>query len=451
VEGSQIPPWTAPVPPSPSQSHPPGALPPALLTLGGGKLFSLYPTLSLSETWTDNWNQTATHRLTNYRTTVGPGINLLINGPSTKGSLSGNAGLTYDTADRSGEIKVFPSGTAALQQVLSPRLSLTLTDTYVRSDNPTQADPFGLNTQRQTFTSNSFSAAINYLIDRVATQGYYRNSIFWLDGGNGSHTTSNVFGVTASSLIGANNTAQVGYEFSLSDTSGASSGSNSGQTSVNLFTGSVNNSGHTTGNLFTASLSRQTGQYSSAGISSSYQLISQSNNDTQIWNVSLFSTYGLASGLSMSGSLGYSWLIPDQGSSTSGISSNTSVSYRFAQAVISVGIFSDFRQTALEGQNFGIVQTQGFTGLLLYTFTPFIIGSLQGSYTTNSFTGIGNSSSSPDTNTLTGTATLNWQLLRWLSMQGQYIYLLRSTSGGSLTTSGNVSVNTAIVSLNATF
>jgi hypothetical protein len=401
--------------------------------------------------WTDNWNQTATHRLTDYRTTLGPGVNLLINGPTTRGSLSGNAGLTYDTADRSGGIKVFPSATAAVQQILSPRLSLTFTDTYVRSDNPTQADPFGLNTQRQIFTSNSFTATGNYLLDRVAVQGYYRNSIFWLDGSNASRTTSNIFGVTASSQIGVNNTARVGYELSLSDTSGVSSGSNSGQNNVDLFTGSVNNSGHTTGNLFTGSVSRITGQYSTAGISSSYQLISQSNSDTQIWNVSFFSTYGLPSGLSVSSSLGYTWLLPDQGSSNSGISTNTSVSYRFNKALISVGIFSDFRQTALEGQNFGIVQTQGFTGLLLYNFTPFITGSVQGSYSTNGFTGVGNNSSSPDQKTLTGTASLNWQLLRWLTMRAQYMYLLRSTNGGSLTDTGSVTVNTATVSLYAIF
>jgi len=402
--------------------------------------------------WTDNFNQTANHRLTDYRTTLGPGMNILINGPTTKASLSGNAGLTYDTVDRSGEIKYFPMASAALQQVVNPRLSLTLTDSYIRSDNPTQADPFGLNTQRRTFTSNSFSVAANYLIDRVTTQGYYRNSIFSLAGSNGSTTTAfslagsngstttaHVFGVNASALIGVNNSARVGYEFSLSDTSGTSPG---------------NNSGHTTGNLFTASLTRQTGLYSSAGISSSYQLLSQSNNgtqNTQVWNISLFSTYGFPSGLSLSGSLGYSLLIPDQGSSTSGISSNSNLSYRFAKAFISVGVFSDFRQTALEGQNFGIVQTQGFTGLFLYTFTPFIIGSLQGTYSKNSFTGAGNSSSTPDTNTLTASATLDWQLLRWLYMRGQYNYLLRNTSGGSLTGTGNISVNTAIISLNATF
>jgi hypothetical protein len=436
MEGFQVPPWAPPVPPPPSQAHPPGAVPPGLLTIGAGKLFELHPTMLVSEEWTDNFNQTPTNKQQNFRTILGPGMHLLINGPTTRGVISGNAGLTYDTAPSSG-FNVFPTGIVAVHQILSPRLSLALTDAYIRNDDPTQADVFGLNTQRQTFTSNSFSAAASYLIDEVTTQAYYRNSLFWTGGTNGTNTVSNILGLTADTKIGLYNAAHVGYEYSWSNTSGTSSGSNSGQS---------------TGNLFTASLSRQTGEHSTLGVSGSYQEQSPPRSgDQHLWNVSLFGTYGLPSGLSLSGSIGYGQLSSNNQSPTSAITTNSNLSYSFGRGIVAVGMFSDFRQTALEGQNFGIVQTQGYTGSILYTFTPFITGSLQATYSQNSFTGSGNNSSSPNTNNITGHARVAWHLLPWLIMNAQYSYILRSGANGSVTSPGNSSTNIVMISLQATF
>jgi hypothetical protein len=142
----------------------------------------------------------------------------------------------------------------------------------------------------------------------------------------------------------------------------------------------------------------------------------------------------------------------DNAPTSSGVSSNSNLSYRFARAVVSVGIFSDFRQTSLEGQNFGIVQTSGYTGSIFYTFSPLVTGSLQATYTHNSPTGNGNNASSPSQSTFTGGANLNWALLRWLSLNGNYTYtLLSNPTTGALTGSGNISVNTATISLQAIF
>ena len=117
----------------------------------------------------------------------------------------------------------------------------------------------------------------------------------------------------------------------------------------------------------------------------------------------------------------------------------------------------------IEGQNFGIVQTSGYSGSFLYTFTPLLSGNAQVAYTTNSSTGVGNNSSSPDSNTLTAGAGLNWRILRWLSSTLQYTYTLQSSSGnstngngtvnanGTVTGNGNVTVNTVTFSLVGSF
>ena len=347
--------------------------------------------------------------------------------------------MTYDTAPNSSNFNVFPTITAAIQQTFSPRLSLTLTDTYTRNNNPSTSDQFGLNTQRQTYTSNSFSAAVSYLIDQVSTQAYYRNSLYYPGGSNnGNNTTSNIIGLGASSQVGLYNTVSLGYEYSWADTSGASSGTNSGQT---------------TGNLFTASVGRQTGTYSSVGLQGSYQHFSSPDQDDgNIWNVSFYSTYGLPSGLSLSGSIGFSEFNQGNQSST-GVTSNSTLSYRFGPASVSLALFSGFRQTALDAnnQNFGVVQTQAVTGTFSYAFTPLIVGSTGATYNQNSPTGSGNNKSQSTQNSLSAYANLSWQLLRWLSLNTSYTYSLYSDQSGSLTGNGSISVNTATITLGATF
>ncbi len=442
-----IPPWMPPIAPPPAQAHPPGALPANFaVAFGARKMFEFIPTLSVSEQWTDNFNQTASNKQTNFRSTVGPGGNFIINGPTTKGTISSNAGLTYDTAPNSSNFNVFPTITGALLQTLSPRLSLTLTDTYVRNNSPSYTSQFGLNTQRQTYSANSFSAGLNYLIDLMSTQAYYRNSAYYTGGSNGNNTTSNIIGLGASTQVGLYNTVRLGYEFSWSDTSGTSSGTNSGQT---------------TGNLFTASVARQTGTYSSIGLQGSYQQISPSQQaDEAIWSVSVFSTYGLPSGLSMSSSIGFNEFTQG-GQSSTGVTSNSNMSYRFGPAAVSVGIFSGFNQTGLTGQNFGIQKTQAYTGTFLYTFTPVLTGSVGATYAENTPTGSGNnstgsgnnsSSSNFSTSTFTSTANLSYRFLPWLSLSAYYSYLLLSNpTTGSLTGSGTIPVNTATITLGATF
>ena len=450
-----VPGWIPPAPPAPSQSHIPGPIPGLMTNLNDRKLFSFYVNPNLTETWTDNFNFTTKHQQENYRTSLGLGGVVLVNGATTKASISSNVAFAYDTADPSGGVKPFPTLNAALTQIVSPRLTLTATDSYTRNDQPSQADTFGLNRQRQTFSSNSFGLSANWLIDIVPTQFYYRNAFF--SSGN-ADTVANTLGANASTRIGALNTVRAGYEYSYSSTTGNTT-SNTTSTTTNNSTIPAATSGSGSSQTLYGSLSRQLGQFTSAGISSSYTL--QSQNDARIWNVSFFSTYGLPSGLSMSSSIGYSVLSSDNQGDSSGITTNSSLSYRFTRAVVAVSAYRDFRQTAIEGQNFGIVQTSGYSGSLLYTFTPLFSGNAQVAYTTNSSTGVGNNSSSPNSNTFTAGAGLNWRMLRWLSSTLQYTYSLQSSSGnstsgtvnanGTVTSNGNVTVNTVTFSLVGAF
>jgi hypothetical protein len=162
----------------------------------------------------------------------------------------------------------------------------------------------------------------------------------------------------------------------------------------------------------------------------------------------------------VSGSLGYSQASSNSSgqSDQGGVTSNSYLSYRFGPAAISLGVFSDFQNTGLTGQNFGVVQTQGVNGNLSYTFTPLVTGSVVASYVSNGTTGFGNNSSSPNSNSWNTSVNLSWQMLRWLTMNAQYSYSFWNNGGipingnsNNNSTSGDITVNSVVLSLQATF
>jgi hypothetical protein len=417
------PPWTPPVAPPPSQSHVPGLFAPPI-GIAPGATFEYHSTVTLSEQYSDNFNlnTSAQGKQSNFRTTLAPGSTILINTAKTQGSVSAIFGLTYDSSTSQENFNAFPSLSASIRHTFTPRLSLTLTDSFSRNDDPGVADSSGLRQQRQPFNSNIFGANVDWLIDLIQTQYYYRNSYFSNSGSNStssqsntisnsqndSSTISHILGLSASTKVALLNTVRVGYEYSINEV----------QQGVTSY-----------GNLFTASVSHQLGTYASVGVQGSYSM--QTLDDLKIWNGSVFGTYGLPTGLSFSGSVGYSVLNSDVASNQGGFSGNMLASYAHARGTISLGIFQDYRTTYQggqfgqnvvdqSGQNFGVVQTLGITGNFTYQLTPLIGSFMNASYTQNKNTGIGNTKSNTSQDYFTANAGINWLVLRWLNMSLQY-------------------------------
>jgi len=423
-----------------------------------GATFEYHSSLTLSEQYTDNFNLTtsAQGKQSNWRTTLSPGSTVLFNTAKTHGSISANTGFTYDSSSSTDNYNTFPNLSASVQHQFTPRLSLTLNDSFYRNDNPTLVNSSGLRQQRQTYISNTFGASVGWLIDLLQTQYYYRNSYFSNTGTNNttsssqgnstpntnqgnSTTTSQVFGLSASTRVGVLNTVTVGYEYSINEPQ-----QNQGPTSY--------------GNLFTASLSHKLGTYASVGVQGSYAM--QTLDNLKIWNGSVFGTYGLPSGFSFSGSVGYSLLDSDVASNQSGYSGNAQVSYGHARGVISFGIFQDYQTTFQggqvfqggqsglstvdqSGQNFGVVQTLGLFGNFSYRLTPLVNSFLNASYNQNRNTGIGNNKSSPNQDYFTGSAGASWAVLRWLNLSLQYTFIEYNNPTRTQ--------NTALLSLSAAF
>jgi hypothetical protein len=396
-------PWTPPVTPPASQMHAPGqfTLP---FPLVQGAVFEYHPSTSLSEEYTDNFTLATKHKISNFRTTLTPSSTLLINSVNTHGSISASSGFAYDTATGQDNIKVFPSLNAAVQHTFNPRLSLTLTDSFDRNDEPTTAESTGLQTSRRTFISNTFGASVGWLLDLLQTQYYYRNALFMGD----QDTVSHIFGVGASTRVGPLDTLSANYEYSV----------NQPQSGVTSY-----------GNAVTGSWGHQLGPFATAGLQGSYS--AQSLDGQRTWNGSVFATYGLPTGFSFSGRLGYSVLISDVASDQTGIAAYATASYVHARGVISLSYFQDFRTTYQGGQNlqtgqdqaspnFGVVESRGLTGNFTYGLTPFISSFINAGYFQNTNTGVGNTKSNSSQDFLSASAGISWQLLRWLSMQVQY-------------------------------
>jgi hypothetical protein len=462
-----IPPWTPPTPPAPSQTNVPAPFPypggapgapgvvgiPNLVIPGafGGRVTTVrgatlefHPTARVSEEYSDNFFLTTSHTQENFRSIFGPGFVLLLNGARTFGTFATTIDLVHDTAPNSGdEVKVFPSLHAAIRYALTPRLGLTLSDTFIRNDQPQIADQFGIRRGRQTFDTNTLGLSVDWLLDRVATQAYYRNVLFFnenegqnnLTSTNQGNSVTHILGVNASTRIATDYAIRGGYEFSRTDATGG---------------GSVgtDNTSHT---VF-AAVSRQFGLYTTGGLQSSFSF--QTEDSTKIWNASIFGAYGLPTGPSISASVGYSLLNSDTQDNEGTVSANVTASYRFARAVVSVGVFQDFRQTAQQGQNFGTVETRSYFGSFLYQITPFINTTLHVTYSENSPTGTGNNQNAGTQKQLNYGAGLNWLLLRWLTASLQYNYTKQTGntfSQPNVFGSGDFAENRATLSLFATF
>jgi hypothetical protein len=379
--------FVPPVPPGPSQSHAPGPFFSGL-PITPVALFEFHPSLMLREEYSDNFFLEPGRGVSNFRTTIGPGFTALANTAKTQGAASARLDVAFDTAEDTRRQNFFPNISASVQHTPEPRLRLSLIETLASGDDSSQSDRTGIRAaERRQYYTNSLTLAADWQIDQIATRAYYANSFSIGSSTSGAsqnlddRQVSHVLGLGASAPVGITNTVRVGYELSLSQ-------------------GSTDSLGH----FFTASFFRQLSLYSTAGISTSYSV--QSRDNSTVWNVSLFTAYGLPTGFSVSGSLGYSRFTSDSGNDGSGVSTNTTISYVFGRVYTSLSVFQDYRQTFTTGEDVGIVLTRTVSATVSAPITAATSGSLTGSYSENEPTGSGNDRNNNTSKFLSGTASI---------------------------------------------
>jgi hypothetical protein len=421
-------PETAPVPvipdvqliPSPNvPSAPERVLPAPTSRAVPTARFQIDPTISVREEYSDNFFLTERNRKSNFRSTVAPGVDVTINSAFVKGLVTYEFAPSYDTEPD--DFSFFHSLLGQVVWEVTPRWKLTLADTFTRSDEPAEADQLGLRQQRSAFTSNTLLAASDYLISTVATRQAYRYSTFSDDfGETKSHTVS----LSATVPLLQVNSLSGGYEY-LSSTS---TGTNVITPGTALTTADESD---VTGHRFTAGATRRLHALQTVGVTTSYALrtVSQpiGDSDFQIWNASTFTDYELPGRLRLNVTLGVLGVQTDTGDDVGPkLSTKSSLTYQFARAVATLAVDRGVSETFSEGENFGLVATEGVTASLSYPFTPSLTGLISGHYRHNKTVDVGAIGTTPQQNDESenwgGTVSLTWLIRRNLRFELSYTY-----------------------------
>jgi hypothetical protein len=406
------------LPPATIPSAPQRVLPEAL-GVPPTAVFQLQSGVTFSEEYTDNFNLTRTDKESNFRSSLSPALRLIINSAFTKGVIGYTFSPSHDSS--TDDVQYFQSLLGQVTWEANPRWRLTLADVLTRSDQPADADRLGLRQQRQTFTSNTFALTSDYLIGTIATQQYYRLSMF--DNEDGAKTTSHVAGLSATVPLYSTNSLTSGYEYLTSETD---EGGGDGPISDR----SRQFGDETSGHRVTAAFTRQVSTLRSVGLASSYAFRrvtdDSGDNDFQLWNVSAFTKYTLPGRLTLRGSLGLSGLVGESGISDGpNVSTASSLTYQFVRTIVVLSLDRGFSETFSDGENFGVVKTEGATGSLSYSFTPNVSGTVSGFYRRNRFTDAGSVDSSDGDRTQNwgGALALSWRIWRSILVDLSYTYL----------------------------
>lgn len=406
-------------PPPPSiPSAPAVALPaPPSPAVDPVQRFVVRPTIALTEEYTDNFNRSERGPISNLRSTIAPGLLVLIDRGFLTGQAAYSLSLFHDTSQE--EVGYFNSFSGRLSWEATPRLGINAAYVLSESDEPERADRLNLRQERRRFTSNTFSLDAIYALAAIEARPHYRLSQF---SSRDETTISHTLGAGGSLGLGKIHTLAAGYDYLSSETRSQRTAAATGQGDSSL-----------TGHEFTASLSRDLTARSTAGLSAAYAARQQTTpgrqSDFTRWDLSVFNNYVLPERLIVRGNIGVSQLDGDQSSGRPLLTTFSSLSYWFGPAVAGLTVEHGFSETFGQGENFGVVETSGVSASLTYPFTPLVRGSLGVSYRENKFTGEGDSGrAGQEETTLGGNVSLSVQLRRWLGSSLEYAYTDTSSS-----------------------
>lgn len=425
-------------PPSSIPSAPPVALPaPPDATVRPARIFELRPTLGLAEEYTDNFTRSERDPTSNLRSTIAPGLLVLLDHGFLTGQAGYNLSVFHDTSQE--DLGVFHALAGRLAWEATPRFTLGMAYALTQSDEPERADRLNLRQERRTFTRNTFALDATYALATVEVRPHYRLSSF---SGSDQTTLSHTAGAGASLAIGRIHSLTAGYDYLLSETTR--------RRRAGPVAGVAGDS-ELRGHELTAALSRELSVRSSAGLSAAYaarqQTTSAGDSDFSRWSVSLFNNYVLPGTIILRGNIGVSQLTGDRSDGALLPTTFSSLSYWFGSLVAGLTVERGYSETFGQGENFGVVETSGASASLSYPFTPLVHGFIDVSYRENKFTGEGGGRAGEEETTLGGRAVLSIQLRRWLRSSLEYAY----TDTSSSSTGRGFTENRVRLMLNAAF
>jgi hypothetical protein len=407
------------LPPPPTISAEPEVLVPAPTpeALRPVKTFEFRPTLGIAEEYSDNFNLSATNKVSNFRSSVSPGLQVLLNTGLLTGQASYAPTAFYDTSNN--EAGVNHALAALLNWQATPRLRLSVGDNFARTDEPERADRLNLRRGRETFTSNVLSLVGDYVVEPYAAQALYNFSTFFSET---DRTITHTPGVAGSIAFGQIHTLRLAYEYLHSETTVEQSPT-AGE--VVAF-GAATRDSTTTGHQATATFSRELTKDLVAGVTAVYapreQEVSGNRTTFTRRSISLFTNYVVPDILVVRTNLGVAQLERESSSGRPLVTTNSDITYYRGPATLGLRVERGFSETFGRGENFGVVETLGFSGSVGYQFTPLLSARVAGSYRENEFTGAGGGQAGRDDKIVGAAANVSYQMLRWLTASLAYGY-----------------------------
>jgi hypothetical protein len=178
--------------------------------------FEVTPSLSIGAVYDDNIYLSRTDEISDYITTVSPGLHLRVLSEKHSATLLYSPTFVwYNQEDRNDTVR--HSGTLTFGQNLTRHLRFDLTDTYLKSEDPLEETEgvASIRRTRNTYQRNSGQASFQYVFgpENGVTFGYrhslLENEDVTLDDG----TTQNPFG-TVTYWFDIKNGLELDYEFS---------------------------------------------------------------------------------------------------------------------------------------------------------------------------------------------------------------------------------------------
>jgi hypothetical protein len=190
----------------------------------------LLMSISLIEEYSDNFFLSSTNPQDVFRTSLNLGTVYRVESGRGFVSLANSMRGSYDT---SGDQAAFAFANLSLNTGYElQRLSLSLSESFIRSDEPGEATPVGIQRQRQPFSQNIVSPQVRYALTPTSSiTGVYTNTIVWNDSveqGNADSSAGNPSSIAGNSVSHAFGTAlqrqftrslsgNAGYVFSLTN------------------------------------------------------------------------------------------------------------------------------------------------------------------------------------------------------------------------------------------
>ena len=401
------------------------------------RTFELRPSVSLSGEYTDNFNHSSDDPISNFRSRLSPALLVLLDTGPITGQAYYRPSVFHDSSSQ--EFGTQHGLGAQLAWQATSRLRLTLTETFLKSDEPELADRLDINAGRRDFTRNLLALGGVYSIGTIETRAHYRLSLFDSDA---QRTIAHAVGGSGSVPIGQIHLLTVGVEYIDSETTRGTSGS-----AISL----PQNDTKTTGYEFTGSFSRDISADLVAGVTAGYavreQTTATATNDFSRWNVAVFNTYVIPGLITMRGSIGVAQRIGGSSGNKLLPTSNSRLTYFLGPAVLGLTIEKGFSESFTQGENFGVVETQAVLGTATYHFSPLLSAFIRLSYRENEFTGEGGGQAGRKDETMSGSLGMSYQVLQWLTATLDYVY--RKTTSSD--TGGGFTENRVRAALNASF